>query len=113
MLKGKRKYPICSYLHTAMRSICKRLNSVWLYSAVAFLALANMIGACSWNQETACRKPTLTGTGTVALRLIEARYVELEVFMKKTLQPIKVLLQLEIFILDDRIGIHITSGTMA
>ena len=75
-VKGKTQI---SYLHTAMRSICKRLNSGWFYSALAFLTLANMIGACSWNQETACRKPTLTGTGTVALRLIEAKYVELEV----------------------------------
>ena len=79
MLKGKRKYPICSYLHTAMRSFCKRLNSDWLCLVVAFLVLANTIGACSWNQETACRKPTLTGTGTVALRLMEAKYVGLEV----------------------------------
>ena len=74
----KRKTQI-SYLHTAMCSICKRLSSDWLCPAVAFLVLANtIIGACGWNHQTACRKPTLTGTGTVALRLIEAKHVKLE-----------------------------------
>lgn len=62
-----------------MRSIGNRLSSDWLCPAVAFWVLANTIGACGWNHETACRQPTLTGTGTVALRLIEAKYVELEV----------------------------------
>ena len=53
-------------------------SSDWLCPAVAFLVLANTIGACGWNHETTCRKPTLTGTGTVALRLIEAKHVKLE-----------------------------------
>ena len=54
--------------------------SAWLCPIVAFIAFASTMSACSWGPETACRKPTLAGTETVALRLIETRQVELVVF---------------------------------
>ena len=62
---------------TVTRSICKRQGKVWLCPIVAFIAFA--IGACSWSPETTCRKPTLAGTETVALRLVGTRHVELVV----------------------------------
>ena len=68
-----------SYLHTATRSICKRLGKAWLCPTVAFIAFASTIGACSWGPETACRKPTLSGTKAVALRLVGTGQVELVV----------------------------------
>ena len=64
-----------------MHLIGKRPNSGWICVVIALLALANM-GACSWNQETACNLPTLTGE-TVALRMIGANRVELVIHYEK------------------------------
>ena len=62
------------------KAIVRSRASAWLCSIVAFMTFTSTLGACSWGLETACRKPTLAGTETVALRLVETRQVELVVF---------------------------------
>lgn len=54
--------------------------SAWLCLTLAFTAVASTIVACSWGPKTSCQRPTLAGTETVALRLVEMREVELVVF---------------------------------
>ena len=63
-----------------MRSICKRPDKTWLCTTITFIAFISTIGSCSWVPEATCRKPTSSGSEMIALRLVDARQVELVVF---------------------------------
>ena len=66
------------------KAVVRNHASAWLCLVVVSIAFASTMRACSWGSETACRKPTLSGAETVALRLVGTRHAELVVFYEES-----------------------------